>query len=341
MDNVRATRLVSIVLLLQAKGRLTADQLATELEVSARTIYRDIDALHEAGIPVYGDAGHRGGYQLVDGYRTRLTGLTRDEAMALPLAGLPGPASELGLGALLAAAQLKVRAALPAELGEQAGRVQARFYLDAPGWYARPDETPFLPAVADAVWRGQILQVRYRRWKAPTEVDRRLEPYGLVLKAGRWYLVAAPGPRTYRVDQILDLTPVDEHFTIPSTFDLAGYWQAATADFLGRLRTTEAVVRLSPAAAGQLAVPTDEAGPPDDEGWIQATVPIESVELACRNFLALGPGIEVIAPPDLRARMASSAHAIAALYGATAPVPAGRVPHPPGQNRAGATPVRH
>jgi predicted DNA-binding transcriptional regulator YafY len=170
---MRAARLVSILLLLQARGRLTASQLAEELEVSVRTIYRDVESLHGAGIPLYGDAGHRGGYRLLDGYRTRLTGLNPDEAEALFLSGLPGPAAELGLGSVLAAAQRKVRAALPVELAEQAGRVQSRFHLDATGWYAERDETPFLTEVADAVWNSRVLRVRYRRWKEPTDVERR------------------------------------------------------------------------------------------------------------------------------------------------------------------------
>jgi len=183
--HMRASRLVSIILLLQARGRMTAAQLAGELEVSVRTVYRDVESLHTAGIPLYGDAGHRGGYQLLDGYRTQLTGLSPDEAKALSLSGLPGPAAELGLGSVLAVAQLKVRAALPPELAEQVSATARRFHLDATGWYAQAEDAPFLPAVADAVWRGDVLQVRYRRWKTPTDVDRRLEPYGLVLKAGR------------------------------------------------------------------------------------------------------------------------------------------------------------
>ena len=153
---MRASRLVSIILLLQARGRLTAAQLAEELEVSVRTVYRDVESLHAAGIPMYGDAGHHGGYQLLGGYRTRLTGLSKGEARALFLSGLPGPAAELGFGSLLAAAQLKVLAALPREPGEQIAQVQERFHLDARGWYAQPDEVAFLPAVADAVWHGRV-----------------------------------------------------------------------------------------------------------------------------------------------------------------------------------------
>jgi predicted DNA-binding transcriptional regulator YafY len=313
---MRASRLVSIILLLQARGRLTAAQLARELEVSVRTVYRDVESLHTAGIPLYGDAGHRGGYQLLDGYQTRLTGLSAEEAKALSLSGLPGPAAELGLGSVLAAAQLKVQAALPPALAEQLGTTAQRFHLDATAWYAQAEDAPFLPAAADAVWRGAALRVRYRRWKAPTDVDRRLEPYGLVLKAGRWYLVAAPGPRTYRVDQILDLAVLKESFTIPENFSLAGYWQSHTAEFLAGLHRADAVVRLSPAAAARLTGPDADAmaatGVQEPDGWTRAVLPIESVELAIRGFLT--PDIEVLEPPELRAQVAAKARAIAALY---------------------------
>lgn len=309
---MRASRLVSILLLLQSRGRMTAAQLAAELEVSVRTVYRDMTSLHEAGIPLYGDAGHRGGYQLLDGYRTRLTGLNAEEAQALFLP--PGPAAELGLGPVLAAAQLKLLAALPPGVGEQAGRVQARFHLDAPGWYAQADEVPLLPTVADAVWRSRALQVRYRRWKEPTDIDRRIEPYGLVLKAGRWYLVAAPGPRTYRVDQILDLRVLDEEFGIPDRFDLARYWQAHLADFYTRLPRTDVVIRLAPGAAARLSRAL-EAAEDEPGGWVRAVVSMESVEQARREFLALGPDIEVLEPPALRAQLAAAARDTAALYG--------------------------
>ncbi|HEY2505018.1 MAG TPA: YafY family protein [Streptosporangiaceae bacterium] len=313
---MRASRLVSIILLLQARGRLTAEQLASELEVSVRTIYRDVQSLHGAGIPLYGDAGHRGGYQLLDGYRTQLTGLSAEEAKALSLSGLPGPAAELGMGSVLAAAQLKVQAALPPALAEELGATAQRFHLDATGWYAQAEDAPFLPAVADAVWRGAVLQLRYRRWKAPTDVDRRLEPYGLVLKAGRWYLVAAPGPRTYRVGQILDLAMLEDSFTIPESFSLARYWQTYTAEFLARLHRADAVVRLSPAAGARLTGRAADAlvatGVQEPDGWTRAVLPIESVDLAIRDYLS--PDIEVLEPADLRAQVAAEARAIAALY---------------------------
>ncbi|KUJ66942.1 transcriptional regulator [Streptomyces albus subsp. albus] len=322
---MRASRLVSLLLLLQNRGRMTAADLATELEVSVRTVYRDVESLIAAGVPVFGEAGHRGGYALVDGYRTRLTGLTAAEAEALFLAGLPGPAAQLGLGSVLTAAELKLEAALPAELRRQARRIRERFHLDAPGWYREADEAPYLPAMASAVWRRQAVRVRYRRWYAPEVVERRLEPYGIVLKAGRWYAVAHAGgsaPRTYRISQILDLRPLDEEFAPPAEFDLAEYWRAHTARLQERLWQGTAEIRISPAGVARLrvvAVPAVvdavEAGEEERPGgWRRARIPIESLTHAEGEMLKLGAQVEVVGPPELRERIAATGRALAALY---------------------------
>ncbi|MEU1282514.1 YafY family protein [Streptomyces sp. NPDC005805] len=307
---MRAGRLVTLLLLLQNRGRMTAQQLAEELEVSVRTVYRDVEALGAAGVPLYGAAGHAGGYRLVGGYRTRLTGLTAEEAQAAFLAALPGAADDLGLGGALATARLKLRAALPAELREHAGRIQERFLLDAPGWYGDADRTPHLAAVAAAVWERRAVLLRYRRWRAPEEIERRVEPYGLVLKAGRWYVVAggATGVRTYRVDQILGVRTLEE-FTPPDGFDLAAYWTGYLAGFRARLHTGEALVRLTPEGARRLGVT------PAGEGWTEARVPIESVDHTHGEFLRLGAEIEVLAPAELRDRIAATVRALAARYG--------------------------
>ncbi|MEV6209406.1 WYL domain-containing protein [Kitasatospora sp. NPDC051914] len=307
---MRASRLVTLLLLLQNRGRMTAEQLAEELEVSVRTVYRDVQALAAAGIPLYGDAGHAGGYRLVDGYRTRLTGLTADEAQAAFLAALPGAAAELGLGEALAAARLKLRAALPAQLREHAGRIQERFLLDAPGWYGDADDTPHLATVAAAVWARRAVVLRYRRWRAPEEIERRVEPYGLVLKAGRWYLVAGgpSGIRTYRIDQIIGLRELEEEFALPDGFDLGTYWTGYLKDFRARLHTGQALVRLTPEGARRLGV----AGAGD--GWTEALVPIESIDHAHGEFLRLGTDIEVVAPAELRDRIAGTVRALAARY---------------------------
>ncbi|MEU6078332.1 WYL domain-containing protein [Micromonospora sp. NPDC047074] len=328
---MRASRLLSLLLLLQTQGRMTAAQLAERLEVSTRTVYRDVESLHAAGIPLYGEAGHAGGYQLVEGWRTRLTGLTAQEAERFFLAGLPGPAAELGYGAAVAALQLKLHAALPPELADRAARIQERFHLDAPGWFADGDASPHLAEVAEAVWRQRRVAVRYRSWT--DEADRVLDPYGLVLKGGRWYLVAGrprhDGPAAYRVNQILSLVTLGEEFARPTGFDLPAWWRAYVVRFRAGLHRGDATIRLSPGGRERLreivsplvVTAVDEtAGPPDDAGWVTAVVPIESLTHAHGELLRLGADVEVLAPAALRDRLAATAAALAALYG---PRPAG------------------
>ena len=322
---MRASRLVSILMLLQARGRMTAEDLAERLEVSTRTIYRDVESLQAAGIPVYGEAGHAGGYQLLGGFRTGLTGLTTEEAEALFLAGIPGPAADLGLGSVVAAVHRKLMAALPAELRDRARRITDCFHLDVVGWYRDGDRVPFLAAVADAVWSQRPVEVRYRRWQAPQEVTRRLDPYGLVLKGGHWYLVASADERirTYRVSQILDLVPLDGTVARPDGFDLAAYWSTYLDDFDARRLNAEAVIRLSPRILPRLddiapelmARATIEPGPPDEQGWVRAVVPIESVEDAVTDVLKLGMEAEVLEPDALRVRIAETARSLVHLYG--------------------------
>ncbi|MET9226062.1 YafY family protein [Lentzea sp. NPDC003310] len=320
---MRASRLVSLLLLLQTKGRMTAHALAGELEVSVRTIYRDVESLHAAGVPLYGDAGPSGGYQLLDGYRTRLTGLTEQEAESLFLAGLPGPAADLGLGDAVSAAQLKLMAALPSPLRDRASRMATRFHLDAPAWYYDPERSPFLEVVADAVWRERLLEVTYRRWRAPEEVTRVLRPLGLVLKAGRWYLVALGSSRisTYRVSQIQSAAVLPESFARPEGFDLAEHWAASLEDFQARQYTGSAVLRLSPAgweAFSSHVLPVvaraAEESVVDDDGHFRVTVPIESIGHACGMVLRMGGEVEVLEPAELRERVADSVRRLASIY---------------------------
>src|SRR4029078_12562361 len=160
---MRASRLVSLLLLLQNRGQLTAAQVAREREVSERTVYRDVEALSAAGIPIYAERGPRGGVRLVEGYRTRLTGMTEDEARALFLSGLPGPAAELGLGTVMTAARLKVLAALPTELRARATRLVERVYLGAAAWFRPDEQAPHLPVLAEAVWESRTLAITYDR----------------------------------------------------------------------------------------------------------------------------------------------------------------------------------
>ncbi len=326
---MRASRLLSTLMLLQSRGRLTAQDIADRLEVSIRTVYRDVETLQDAGVPIYADTGRSGGYQLGAGYSTRLTGLTTDEADALFLTGMPGPAAQLGLGSAMAAAQLKLHAALPPELRNRAGRMLERFHLDTGVWYRGTELPAHLTAIANAVWNEQQIQVTYRRWKAPSSVSRTLEPYGLVLKAGTWYLVARSGDdfRTYRVDQVTRLDVSHAQFRRRDEFDLARYWDSFLAEFAERLHVDTATIRLSNAGRKRIRTLLDDAAvaavelapAPDDGGWTNVVVPIESFAQAETDFLKFGADLEVVAPRELRARFAAHARSLADLYADATP----------------------
>ncbi|MEO3782990.1 YafY family protein [Actinocorallia sp. B10E7] len=316
---MRAARLISLVLLLQSRGAMTAGELAGELEVSERTVYRDMLALAEAGIPVYAEQGRHGGYRLVGGFRTRLTGITRDEAEALFLAGLDGPADQMGLADVVASTRLKLLAALPEPLREAPGRTSRRFHLDIPGWWTDAEPPPLLVELARAVWADREIEIGYR------ENTRTLQPYGLVLKGGIWYLVAAVKGRfrTYRVDRVASLRETGAVFARDESFDLAGTWAELSARFVASMFRNEITVRLSPGGMRALRrvtePPAEEraraaAGEPDGQGWVVTTLPVENPDVAFDQLLRLGPEAEVLEPPELRARMEETAGRLASLY---------------------------
>ena len=324
---MRASRLISILLLLQTRGRVTAQELADELEVSVRTVYRDVEELSASGIPVYSERGVHGGFQLVEGYRTRLTGLTPQEAEALFLSGYPGPAAQLGLGTVLAAAQLKVLAALPPELRSRASRIRQRFHLDAPGWFQESESAAHLQPIAEAVWSDRRLHMRYRRGADDgLVVERVVDPLGVVLKGGVWYLVGrADGDfRTYRVSRIVDLELLDEGFARPDDFELAGYWDCSVAAYEASLPSFETVVRIRAEAIWKLeqslGVATARAavivaGEADESGWLTLTLTLEDMWHAEVRILPLGADAEVVSPAELRDRIAATAGEMAVRYG--------------------------
>ncbi len=309
---MRASRLLSILLRLQAEGRVTAAELADTLEVSERTVFRDVDQLSAAGIPVIADRGRAGGFRLTDGFRTQLTGLTASEAETVFLAGLPGPAAELGLADLMAMTRLKLLAAIPA--GTQAERVAARFHLDPTGWFHAPDPVAHLPLIARAVWDARRLEFRYG--DAQDRGALRVGPLGLVLKAGIWYLVAQKGSalRTYRVGRIASPAALDEPFTRPRDFDLPAWWARSSREYEEGSYRGSAVVRLSP--RGRTLVPllgtvvaeavARTAGKPDRKGWVRCTLPLESAEHGVRELMRLGADVEVVSPPDVRRHLADA-----------------------------------
>ncbi|MEU3447748.1 YafY family protein [Streptomyces thermolilacinus] len=320
---MRAARLIKMVLLLQSRPSMTAAELARELEVSERTVTRDALALSEAGVPVYADRGRGGGYRLVGGYRTRLTGLARSEAEALFLSGVPGALREMGLDDAASAARLKVSAALLPSLRDASDSAAQRFHLDAPGWYQEPETPELLPVIAEAVWGDRLVDAAYRRGDG--EVERELAPYGLVLKAGVWYLCARAGDavRVYRVDRFTRVEPREERFDRDEAFDLPGFWEERAAQFARSLLRTAVVVRLTEAGARALPYVTDRAaarealeaaGPPDPAGRVTVTLPVESEEVAFGQLLGLGPDAEVLEPLTLRERFARATARMATLY---------------------------
>ena len=319
---MRASRLLSLLMLLQSRGRVSAQVLAEALEVSVRTIHRDVDELSASGVPIWADRGRLGGFQLQPGWRTRVDGLTAPEAQAMFLGGLPGPAAELGLGEAMASAQLKLLAALPDGWREDARRVSARFHLDPIDWYRGPSATDHLPAIAQAVWGERRVAMRYESWKG--EVSRRVDPLGLVLKAGIWYLAAqvGAGVRTYRLSNILALAVTDETFERPAGFDLAAWWLASTKRFEKELAVATAQLRVSPSGLKALRdlgealaqAAGASASEPDESGWRRVTIPIESIPHAAAQVLRLGAQAEVLEPAALRRELLQRVEAVAALY---------------------------
>ncbi len=320
---MKASRLVSLLLTLQQRRSARAGELAALFEVSVRTVYRDVAALQAAGVPLWTEPGRNGGIRLLDGWRTRLDGLTGAEAAALFAGAAPEALAELGLGSVLLAAQAKVLATLPEGLRDRARTIAERFHLDAPGWFHRGEELPHLMTVAEAVWEQRRITVRYRRTDAT--VRRTLEPYGLVLKAGVWYLVArvpeADAVRTYRLARITAVETAGDVFDRPAAFQLAQWWSASAASFDRTLIRDRVRVRLSPRGLTRLPHHLDPAtrgeavlhtGPPDAEGWCEVELAVESPQVALGQLLPLGGELEVLAPAPLRAAFAEVGAAIAA-----------------------------
>jgi predicted DNA-binding transcriptional regulator YafY len=321
---MRASRLVSLLLLLQTRGQLTAAELARELEVSERTIHRDVEALSASGVPIYAERGAHGGIRLVDGYRTRLTGMTGEEAEALFLAGLPGPAAELGLGTVVAAAQLKVLASLPSELRTRASRLVERFHLDVGEWFHASQPVPHLGALSDAVWNGTRCVIDY--YREAGLVRRVIDPLGLVLKGGIWYVVAAVDGqlRTYRVSRVAAVEVEGTTFERPAGFELASYWTESSAAFERDAPRIEVVVRVRSdrlddlrRAAGYAVVQAAESlNDPDPEGWLRLRLRMDWPDEVAGVLLGAGRWVEVLEPPEVRARVAATARAVAERYAA-------------------------
>jgi predicted DNA-binding transcriptional regulator YafY len=320
---MRADRLLSILLLLQARGQMTAQQLSEELEVSVRTVYRDLDALSAAGIPVYAERGPGGGCALLDSYRTTLTGLTQDEVRALFMLSIPAPLAELGVDRELRVALLKLAAALPDTRRQDEERTRQRIHLDSEVWFETRDPVPHLRTIQQALWQDRRLAITYR---LPFEGQAGwlVEPYGLVAKGGTWHLVCARDDhmRVYRVSRVLDAAVTPETFERPADFDLAAFWRAWCAQVEENRPYYPVTVRVAPDFLAWLpyyfgALIRDQvtaAGPPDEDGWIMLTLPFETLEDARARILGFGRAVEVLSPRALRNAVLDYATQIVSLY---------------------------
>jgi predicted DNA-binding transcriptional regulator YafY len=318
---MRADRLLSLVLLLRVRGRMTATELARELEVSTRTVLRDIDALSTAGIPVYAERGRQGGFALLPGFSTDLTGLTPDEAVALLTARSAATSDALGLGAAFASAMRKVVAALPTSSRADAVDAADRVLVRPGGWLADPVPEPQLAAVQRAVFAGRRLRLRYPspgaapRW-------RTVDPLGLVSAAGRWYLLAQHdgADRTYRVSRIDEAVELDEPARRPAGVDLEQFWQRRRAEFQAsrgglRVRARVRRERWDELAATALDLAATATGPETEtDGWLTVEASFGDHRHAESALWAVAPDAEALDPPELRAALAARAAAVAARH---------------------------
>jgi predicted DNA-binding transcriptional regulator YafY len=318
---VKSERLIALLFTLQARRSATAAELAKVLEVSERTILRDVAALQAAGVPLWSEPGRGGGIRLLDGWRTRLDGLTAPEAAALFVSGVPTALADLGLAGSLVSAQSKVLATVPEAARQRARELGERFHLDAPGWFHREESLPALETVASAVWRQRRLHIAYR--SGERSVERDLDPLGLVLKAGVWYAVAAVDGtiRSYRMSRIVSAHDTGERFDRPAGFDLASFWADASAAFDRSILHDRIRIRVPADAVRALANHMDrgaveeayaKAGPPDADGWVELDLAVESVRIAEHQLMAIGAAVEVLEPPQLRAALAAAGAAMAA-----------------------------
>ncbi|GAB1337953.1 hypothetical protein ACE1SV_45430 [Streptomyces sp. E-15] len=322
---MKSDRLLSILLLLQTRGRVPAPELAERLEVSVRTVYRDVEALSAAGVPVYAERGRHGGIALLAGFRTDVTGLTADESRALFVLAAQGAHAALGLDAALGSALRKVMAALPAPHRPAAEVTSRRVLVDATRWKSGPQRAVDLAVLRDAVFADRRLRLRYRHSGEREPRRHTVDPYGLVAKAGVWYLVADSRgrPRLFRADRVRTARPLDEPVRRRPGVELADVWEVLRRRVEERADAVRVTVRVrrelcdmfERMAAAQLT------GPPEDDGtgeWVTARLAYPSLR-AVRQLLAFSDRVELLDPPEARAELLAAARSVAAVYRGTDP----------------------
>ncbi|KQO00761.1 helix-turn-helix transcriptional regulator [Paenibacillus sp. Leaf72] len=314
---MRADRLIAILLLLQNRGRMTSQELADKLEVSGRTIHRDMEALSAAGIPIVAERGTNGGWMLAEGYRTNLTGMKKEEIQSLLLSQPTGIVGALGISDNFEAAFQKLIAAFPSMYQEEAEKVRQRIHIDGAGWREASEQVPLLPLIQEAIWLERQLLIVYSR--GAEQAERLVQPLGLVAKNNAWYLVADTegGMRTYRISRLQEAAVQGETFDRPERFDLASYWQQSIAEFKSALPRYPAKIRMKEADLSrfrqQWYVTLTKAGAVC-QGELEADVLFNTLESACEILLKFGSAVEALEPPELRQKLLQEVKAMAKLY---------------------------
>jgi predicted DNA-binding transcriptional regulator YafY len=319
---MRADRLLAIILILQRVRKTTAAELARRLEVSERTIYRDLEALGSAGVPVYTEPGRNGGIGLLESYKTDLTGLSVAEAELVPLLGLSDVLASVGVGQSIQRTEAKVLAALPEDQRRRAEQSRRRIYVDLSRWWDHAENVPHLPTAVEAVFAGRRLRITYRRGGDQAEVRRTLDPFGLVVQGGTWYLVARARKRdirTYRVSRIVAAEPLDEHHSIPDDFDLPTFWATRKEEFHQTREGYRVVMSVRPAVvrllgSGHHAETLKLIDQEPSGDWTRVEFTFETRWAAIDRVLGFGTRAVVLEPEDLRATVAALIAEMNLLY---------------------------
>jgi predicted DNA-binding transcriptional regulator YafY len=322
-NHMRADRLLTLIMLLQKRGRMTAKEIAEKLEISERTVYRDIDALSSVGIPVYSESGRAGGYSLLEHFRTDLTGLTEREVRALFMINIPTPLEDLGLSQELRSALLKLSTALPDVQRGEEGWVRQRLHLDSTWWHQEEGAVPHLETIQQAVWQDRKILLAYRPLP-PVTVEQAVEAYGLVAKAGLWHLVYHTNGRfdVLRASTLYKATLLEETFLRQKDFDLEAFWEAwckqqeeSSTRYLVKLRVSPVFVPMLPLYFdNRVYDKIAKAGPADETGWITLELSFDSLEAARGRILAFGGAVEVLSPYALRISVMDFAAQIISRY---------------------------
>ncbi len=318
---MRADRLISLLMLLQTKGQMTAQDLAERLEVSPRTIYRDLDALSVAGVPVYAERGPQGGCMLLESYRTNLTGLKEDEVRALFMFTVPGLLADLGADRASQAAVLKLTAALPAPFQKDVEQLRNRIHLDAAPWFHPEEPVPFLPLLQEAVWQEKRVRLDYRRGDGQW-IKRLIAPYGLVAKASIWYVVVDLNGRywVYRVSRIQAAEMTDSVFDRSPTFNLADFWTKWSQRFERGQAKLSVTLQVTPPGIPQMVQLFGDGlyhlfeKADSENGRLTFSLTFASEVDACQQLMGLGTAVTVISPASLRQKIAETSQKLLKLY---------------------------